>query len=333
MSFTEFCRALQVEAQALQTALERFQSQPALAESITQSIDLVFARTQAGGKVITLGVGKSGKIAAKFAATLSSTGTPAIYLHPTEAMHGDLGVLHPQDTVIALSHTGNTEELLSVLPFFEVRHIPVISITGGNHSKLASKSKFVIDSTVSEEACPHHLAPTSSTTLALAITDALAMALMKVRGFSPEDFAKNHPGGSLGRRLQLRVLDLMKPIAQCGQVLPSATMEEVLTVSTQYRHGAVLVIQNQKLLGIITDGDIRRALQHREKFFAMQAKQIMTAQPITIAANTLAFDALRLMEERENQISVLPVVSGSSQGHQQGDALGLLRIHDLVQTL
>jgi arabinose-5-phosphate isomerase len=228
--------------------------------------------------------------------------------------------------VIAISYTGNTEEVVTLLPYFEKRGAPVIALTGNLNSKLASKSKWVLDCSVDEEACSHNLAPTSSTTLTLAIGDALAMALMQARGFTAQDFAKNHPGGSLGRRLQLQVRDLMHPIPKSPVIHPEGTMDEVLTLSTEKKLGAVLVCEGTQLKGIITDGDIRRALRLREKFFDLTADAIMTPSPITILDQALAYDALRLMEERESQISVLPVID------QHGNALGLLRIHDLVQT-
>ena len=328
MRFKEFCQVLSNEAVAIQAAADRFSAQPSLADSIDQSIQLILDRTNAGGKVILMGIGKSGKVAAKIAATMSSTGTPAIFVHPTEALHGDLGVVTPHDVVIAFSYTGNTEELLEILPFFERKKIPVIGIGGNAKSKLALKSKFWIDASVEKEACPNNLAPTTSTTLALAIGDAFSVSLLQARGFSTEDFAKNHPGGSLGKRLQLIVKDLMHTYPQnCPVVNPSALMDEVLELSTQKKLGGVLVCEGQKLLGIITDGDIRRALKHREKFFALSAKQVMTQNPITVSETLLAYDALRIMEDRESQISVLPVVN------EKHEAVGLLRIHDLFSNL
>ena len=326
MHFKEFCRVLRMESRAIESALTRFESNPAEGSNLDSAIELILDQTRKGGKVVVIGIGKSGKIAAKIAATFSSTGTEAHFIHPVEALHGDLGVVGKNDVVIALSYTGNTEELLTLLPYFERRGTPVIALTGNKDSRLAQKSKFTIDCSVSEEACSHNLAPTSSTTLTLAIGDALAVALMQARGFTPEDFAKNHPGGSLGRRLQLLVKDLMHSLQKCPGVEASASMDEVLNLSTQHKLGAVLVVNGSKLLGIITDGDIRRALSQKEKFFTLQAKDIMTAKPITVPGSQLAFEALRLMEERESQISVLPVVNES------GDALGLLRIHDLVQS-
>lgn len=327
MSLKEFCRVLTVEANALHKTATRFETDAALGATLKSAMELIFERTQKGGKVIVLGIGKSGKVGAKIAATLSSTGTPSLFVHPTEALHGDLGIVQDSDIALAISYTGNTEELLTLIPFFERRKVPVIGLGGNSSSKLAKKSSFWIDIPVEEEACPHNLAPTTSTTVTLAIGDALAVTLMKMRGFGAEDFAKNHPGGALGRRLQLTVHDLMHDLKSAPTVEENASMDDVLKLSTQKKLGAVLVVQGKKLLGLITDGDIRRALSQREAFFSLLAHNIMTRNPSTVTDSTLAYDALRLMEERESQISVLPVVD--SQGH----ALGILRIHDLVQTL
>jgi arabinose-5-phosphate isomerase len=328
MRFKDFCQVLQDESAALQSAAQRYLSQPSLSDQIDQSIQLILDKTIAGGKVIVMGIGKSGKVAAKIAATLSSTGTPSIFVHPTEALHGDLGVVSPHDVVMALSYTGNTQELLEILPFFERKKIPVIGIGGNNQSKLAEKSKYWIDASVEKEVCPHNLAPTTSTTLALAIGDAFAVSLMQARSFTTEDFAKNHPGGSLGKRLQLTVKDLMHAYPKhCPVVISAAGMDEVLDLSTQKKLGGVLVAEKNKLLGIITDGDIRRSLKHREKFFSLTAKEVMTQNPVTVSENMLAYDALRIMEERESQISVLPVVN------EKQELAGLLRIHDLFSNL
>jgi arabinose-5-phosphate isomerase len=326
MSFKEFCRVLRLESEAISLALHRFESDPDQQHRIQSALQLLLESSRKNGKVLVLGLGKSGKIAAKISATLSSTGTPSVYVHPTEALHGDLGVIGPHDMVIAISHTGNTSEIVELLPYFQKRSIPVIALSGNPSSKLAQKAAILIDCSVPEEACSHNLAPTSSTTLTLAIGDALAIALMQARGFSAEDFAKNHPGGSLGRRLQLEVRDLMHPIPKAPAVGPDAGVDEILALSTERKLGAVLVQEASSLLGIITDGDLRRALRLKEKFFEMKASEIMTRNPITVGERSLAYDALRIMEERESQISVLPVVNSS------GIALGLLRIHDLVQT-
>ncbi len=326
MSFKEFCRVMELEARAITDAWVRFRSDAKAEASIESALNLMVERSRRGGKVMVVGLGKSGKIAAKIAATLSSTGTRSVYLHPTEALHGDLGVTGPEDVVLAISQTGNTEEIVSLIPYFKKRGLGVVAITGNSRSRLAEAADVVLDSSVSEEACAHNLAPTSSTTLALVIGDALAVALMKAQGFSAEDFAKNHPGGALGRRLQLTVADLMHPLDRVTVLRPESSMDEVLDSSTRMRLGAVMIAENGLLSGIITDGDIRRALKRREAFFGLKAVDIMCSNPTTVGPETLAFDALRIMEERESQISVLPVVDS------QGNALGLLRIHDLVQT-
>jgi arabinose-5-phosphate isomerase len=326
MSFKEFCRVMELEARAINDALTRFRSHSGAESSIALALQIIGDRSRRGGKVMVVGLGKSGKIAAKISATLSSTGTPSVYLHPTEALHGDLGVTGADDVVLAISQTGNTEEIVSLIPFFKKRGLGVVAITGNPESRLAAHADVVIDSSVSEEACAHNLAPTSSTTLALVIGDALAIALMRTNGFSAEDFARNHPGGSLGRRLQLTVADLMHPLARVAVLTPDSSMDEVLDASTRMRLGAALITEKERLVGIITDGDIRRALKQKEAFFGLCARDIMCADPTTVGPQTLAYDALRIMEERENQISVLPVVDS------QGNALGLLRIHDLVQT-
>jgi len=317
---------MELEARAITDALARFRTDSKSEASIGRALELMMERSRRGGKVMVVGLGKSGKIAAKISATLSSTGTRSVYLHPTEALHGDLGVTGPEDVVLAISQTGNTEEIVSLIPFFKKRGLGVVAITGNPRSRLASAADVVLDSSVSEEACAHNLAPTSSTTLALVIGDALALALMKTQGFSAEDFAKNHPGGALGRRLQLTVADLMHPLTRVAVLGSESTMEEVLDSSTRMRLGAVIITDNQRLSGIITDGDIRRSLKRGEAFFGLKAKEIMCSNPTTVSPETLAYDALRIMEERETQISVLPVVDS------QGNALGLLRIHDLVQT-
>jgi arabinose-5-phosphate isomerase len=326
MSFKEFCRVLRIEARAITQATDRFESETGEKDSIEGAIRLLLEQTSRGGKVIVVGLGKSGKIAAKISATLSSTGTPSVYVHPTEALHGDLGITGGEDAVLAVSQTGNTEEIVTLIPFFKKRGVRVIALTGNPSSKLAEASDLRIDTSVTEEACSLNLAPTSSTTLTLAIGDALAVALMKARGFTAEDFARNHPGGALGRRLQLTVSDLMHPLDRTPVVTEDASMDEVLESSTRMRLGAVLVCEGPRLIGIITDGDIRRALKKKEGFFQLRAKDILCRSPTTVLPETLAFDALRLMEERESQISVLPVVDA------QGNASGLLRIHDLVQT-
>ena len=235
-------------------------------------------------------------------------------------------MVRSSDIILALSYTGNTEELVRLVPSFKQMGVRVIGLGGNSHSSLASLCDLWIDASVPSEACPYNLVPTTSTTLALAIGDAIAITLMQLRGFDSQAFAENHPGGSLGRRLSLKVEDLMHSGDAVAVVGSDASMEEVVIVSTQKKLGAVLVVQQNYLLGIITDGDIRRSLKHREKFFQLQAKDVMVSQPITALPDMKADAALQLMEDRPSQISVLPVVDG------QGRWKGLLRIHDLVRS-
>jgi arabinose-5-phosphate isomerase len=295
-------------AQAVERTLERMQS--ALAQ---------------GGKIVLTGVGKSGKIAQKIAATFSSTGSLAIYLHPTEGLHGDLGLVTSKDVILALSYTGNTEELIRLMPSFKALKVPVIGLGGNAQSRLARECDEWIDAVVAQEACALNLAPTTSTTLALALGDALAVALMQLRGFDARAFGANHPGGSLGNRLNRLVADIMHRADQIATLPETASMDEVVVATTTKRMGAVLIVDGPRLVGIVTDGDLRRALQHKEKFFKLRASDVMTRSPVTIAENELAKAALELMENRPFQISVLPVVDAT--GHWKG----LVRIHDLIQ--
>jgi len=321
----EFIGVLELEAKAIGDAAARFGRQTGT-HPVTQAVELLTRSLDRGGKIVVTGMGKSGKVAQKISATLSSTGSPSTYLHPSEALHGDLGMVTPADAVLALSHTGNTEDLLRLIPAFKSLRIPIIGLGGNAQSPLARACEVWLDGSVEQEACPHNLAPTASTTLALAIGDALAVSLMKVRGFEAADFAKNHPGGSLGRRLNLRVADLLHDATQIPILPPDASIERVIDASSQYRLGAVLIATaDHQLLGIITDGDLRRALKHKERFFQLTARDVMTAQPITISPEDLAYDALEKMEKRSSQIKELPVVDS------QHKIVGLVRIHDLLK--
>ncbi len=322
----EFERVLRLESQALQDSIARL-SQPEVRKQVESAILRLHQAIETGGKIVVTGIGKSGKIAQKIAATLSSTGSLAVFLHPTEGLHGDLGIVRPKDVVIALSYTGNTEELVRLLPSLKKLGVSIISICGKAQSTLVQQSDFWIHAEVEQEACPHNLTPTSSTTLALALGDAIAVSLMKLRGFEPKDFAQNHPGGSLGKRLNLTVGEVMHRGDSLARVSAQSSIEEVVVRSTEKKMGAVLVVDGPQLLGIITDGDLRRALKHKERFFQLKAVDIMSEKPISALESMLASDALRLMEERESQISVLPVVD--LQGHWKG----LVRLHDLVRTL
>lgn len=322
----EVTRVLQLEGQAILDCAERLKNQSNSAKSLEKAVELFQRSLEQGGKIIVTGVGKSGKIGQKIAATLSSTGSLSVFLHPTEGIHGDLGMIQPQDSVFVLSYTGNTEEIMRLLPSLKMRGVSVVALCGNSNSKLATSCDAWIDGGVEQEACPFDSAPTTSTTLALALGDAVAMTLMQLRGFDAEAFARNHPGGSIGRKFNLKVEDLMHQGEFVPCVGPEASMDEVVIASTQKKLGAVLVVQEMQLLGLITDGDLRRALRHRERFFDMKASEVMTSGPITAAPEMMAQAALQLMENRSSQISVLPVVDSL------GNWKGLIRLHDLVRS-
>lgn len=322
----DFAQVLQVEARAVSEAAQRFLEQPEARKAVTESVQMLSRALDRGGRIVVTGIGKSGKIAQKISATFSSTGSPATYLHATEALHGDLGMVTPADAVLALSHTGNTEELVRLLPALKGLGVPIIGIGGNAGSQLAQACNLWLDGSVDHEACPHNLAPTASTTLALAIGDALAVSLMKLRGFEASDFARNHPGGAIGRRLHLKVGDIMQDATRLPLLAPDTPIEQVIEASSRHNLGAVLITgPDSRLLGIITDGDLRRALKHKDRFFQLTAGEVMTAKPVTISADALAYDALEKMEKRTSQIKELPVVDSQLR------VLGLVRIHDLVK--
>jgi arabinose-5-phosphate isomerase len=279
------------------------------------------------GKVVLSGVGKSGIVAQKIAATLNSIGTMSVFLHPCDALHGDLGIVNSADVGIVLSNSGETGELIQMMPHLKHRNVPVIAILGNLNSTLAQQATIALDASVNREACPLNLAPTTSTTVALAIGDALAMSLMQIQGVTPEAFAFNHPAGRLGKRLTLTVGDLM--CVEPPTLLPTASWLEVLEAISQGGVGAVNIVDRQScLVGLITDGDLRRWVQktHPAELEALNAQSIMTYEPISITSDVLAYDALQLMENRSSQIAVLPVVD--SERH----CMGILRLHDLFQS-
>ena len=272
------------------------------------------------GKVVLTGVGKSGLICKKIAGTLSSTGTPAFFLHPTDAAHGDLGVLRGDDTVIAISKSGETEELLNIIPLIKSFGIPVIAITNNPDSTLARLADVSLCINVKKEACPLGLAPTTSTTATLALGDAIAIALMEIKGFSSEDFAKLHPGGKLGIRLS-RLRDIMRTGSAIPVVKPDTPLKEVVYEISSKRLGATLVMEGEKLVGIITDGDLRRALERGYSITA-KAKEIMTRNPKVINQNEFAEKAIEVMEFYK--ITVLPVVNDENK------VVGIIHLHDIL---
>lgn len=276
------------------------------------------------GRIVVTGMGKSSHIASKIAATLASTGSPAFFVHPAEAIHGDIGVVLAKDVVLAISNSGNTPEILAILPAIRHRGAPLISLTGNPESILAKEATINIDIGVEKEACPFGLAPTSSTTAALAMGDALAIALLKMRGFTAKDFALSHPGGALGKRLLLKIDDLMHAGDAMPQVQKGATLPQVLMEMTQKKLGMTTVVDNNgKLLGVFTDGDLRRALEKRIDIHDTKVETVMTKNPKVIASEVLAIDALNFMEQ--HSITALPIVN------KQNIALGVVHLHDILK--
>lgn len=276
------------------------------------------------GRVVVLGMGKSGHIARKIAATLASTGTPAFYVHPGEASHGDMGMITESDVVLAISHSGETPEVINILPLIKRLGIPLLSMTGQPNSTLARLSTVSLDVSVEEEACPLGLAPTSSTTATLVMGDALAIALLEARGFTADDFARIHPGGSLGRRLLLHIEDVMHTGPSIPIVKPDCLLDEALVEVTRKSLGMTAVVNEQnQLLGIFTDGDLRRTLDKGYDVHMTPVSKVMTINGITITPKMLAAEALKIMQE--HKITALVVVN------EQRILLGVVHMHDLLR--
>ncbi len=320
--FEQVASILRIEADALARTASRLSS-----AEVERAVELLAA---CRGKVVAVGVGKSGHIAQKVAATLTSTGTPALFLHPSDALHGGMGIVDgEEDVVLVFSNSGETPELLELLPYLQHRGAPIIAIVGNTASTLARRADVALDASVEQEACPLNLAPTTSTTVALAVGDALAMTLMSVKRLTPEDFALNHPGGRLGKRLTLRVANLMHGGDGNPTVGAGATLLEVVQAISSGGLGAVCVVDGAgRLEGFVTDGDVRRALQNTNlsDLSELTARDVMTSKPVVVPPDMLAHAALQLMENRPRQIAVLPVVE------QDGRAVGLLRLHDIVRS-
>lgn len=311
-------RSMRIESEAIWVASERLNGE------FSRAVDVLYAHS---GKIVVSGMGKSGHIAQKIAATFSSTGSPAVFLHPADAVHGDLGVYTPGDPTILVSKSGATVELLRLLPILRDFRSPLIGILGNMNSTLARQMDVVLDACVEQEADPLDLAPTTSTIVALALGDALAVALMEIHEFKAQDFARFHPGGQLGRNLWLHVADVMHKLDAVACVHATSTLKEVVIAMTRAPLGAACVLDDDHhLLGIITDGDVRRAFQDQDDIRLLSAAQVMFTQPTTISTDASLRSAIDLMEKRPSQISVLPVLD--SQGH----CLGLVRIHDIYQT-
>ncbi len=273
------------------------------------------------GRVIVTGIGKSANIATKIVATLNSTGTPAIFMHAADAIHGDLGTIQENDTVICISKSGNTPEIKVLVPLIKVRENKLIAITGNTDSFLAQQADFVLNAYVEKEACPNNLAPTTSTTAQLVIGDALAMCLLDLRGFSSKDFAKFHPGGSLGKKLYLRVSNLTS-LNEKPQVSPDTDVKKVIVEISEKMLGVTAVIENDEIIGIITDGDLRRMLTQTDNFAGLTAKDIMTKNPKKIANNAMAVEAMEMMDK----YGITQILA-----EDEGKYTGVVHIHNLTK--
>ena len=306
---------LDIEAQALIGLKSR------LDHRFSQAVQMML---NVKGRVVVTGMGKSGHIGSKIAATLASTGTPAMFVHPGEASHGDLGMIKVVDIVLAISNSGESDELVSILPVLKRQGVPLIAMTGGMNSALAKHADVVLDSSVDKEACPLNLAPTASTTTQLALGDALAVALLDARGFKAEDFARSHPGGSLGRRLLTHVEDVMRKGDQVPHVLADASFTELMREMSQKGLGASAIVdEHHNILGIFTDGDLRRLIEKGVDLRALHAKEVMHANPRTVLHDALAVEAAELMEQF--QITSVLVVNES------GTLCGALNSNDLMR--
>jgi arabinose-5-phosphate isomerase len=313
------CDTLQIEAEAILQLRQRLQGNNA--DAFTTAIQAVL---QCQGRVVVSGIGKSGHIARKIASTFASTGTPAFFVHPAEALHGDLGMVTSHDVFIAISYSGEAGELIAILPIIKRLGVKLIAMTGNTHSTLAKLADFHLNIHVNKEACPLNLAPTASTTVTLALGDALAVAVLDARGFKEEDFARSHPGGALGRRLLTHVKDVMRTGAAIPQVRPDTKLTAALLEITRKGMAMTAVTdENHRVLGIFTDGDLRRLMEKDLHFTQLSIAEVMRTTPRTIRPEQLAVEAVELMEVHSiNQLLVM---------NEKGCLVGALHIHDLTR--
>jgi arabinose-5-phosphate isomerase len=307
-------RVLKIEADAIFNLVDR------LDQDYAEAIELILTHK---GRLLVLGVGKSGHIGRKIAATLASTGQPSFYIHPTEAIHGDLGMMVPGDVCLMISHSGNTDELLATIPWIKRIGLPIIAMTANPDSKLARYADMILNTHVNEEACPYNLAPTSSTTAALAFGDAIAITLLTMRGFKEEHFAMCHPGGVIGKRLLTKVADIMIR-EDLPMVHRRETFRKVLAAMTRGKQGMVIVVDDrEKIAGVLTDGDVRRTMEKYDKISDIVLDDIYTRKPKTIEEDALATEALKKMQN--NKITSLIVTSGIEE------IVGIIHIHHLLE--
>jgi arabinose-5-phosphate isomerase len=309
-------KVLKIEADAVSALIEKLNS------DFEKAVEIIFSSR---GRVVVTGMGKSGLVGKKIAATLASTGTPAFFLHPAEASHGDLGMVTADDVIVAISNSGETEELVGLIPFLKRFNVRLISMTGNPDSTLSKAAEVTLDVSVKEEACPMGVVPTASTTATLAMGDALAVALLIKRGFKEEDFAFFHPGGSLGKKLFIKVKDLMHTGDALPFVSPDMPMIKATVEISSKRLGVTIVAgSDKKILGIITDGDLRRGIEKWGKaFFDMNAGEVMTKNPKTISEDELAVKALSIMEKHSITSIVVP--------DDNGKAVGIIHLHDILK--
>lgn len=311
------CAALQTEIDALENAKSN------LSDEFAKAVKLLADAP----KIVLSGVGKSGLIARKIAATFSSIGLSAVFLHPVEALHGDIGVVSSGDVAILLSKSGTTDELVKLLPYLKMRNSKIISIIGNTNSAIGRYSDVVLNAFVEKEACPFNLAPTASSTLALAIGDALAVALMKIKNITLEDFSKLHPLGQIGRSITVKVCDIMHTGFAVPVCSAKDSFRDALIEISKKELGCVCIIDDNFILeGIITDGDVRRILQKSEDMRGIIVEEVMTQNPVTISEDSYLHEALAVMENRNSEISVLPVVNEFNK------LIGVIRLHDIVQS-
>jgi arabinose-5-phosphate isomerase len=314
MSIKAGKRVIRMESAAVAALEDRID------DSFNQAVELIF---NTKGRIIVTGLGKSGAIGRKISSTFTSTGTTSYFLHAAEGVHGDLGMVHRDDVVICISKSGETEELFNLIAAFKRLNIPIIALTGNSKSTLARESKIVLDVSVKEEACPHDLAPTTSTTATLVMGDALAIALLEKRNFSKEDFAFFHPGGNLGRRLLTTVDDLMEKDENLPSCKSDDDMKKV-TFEMAHKRGICPIIDDEShLIGVITTGDLNRLLEQTEKFFHLKAHAVMNKNPKSVVSGTLASEALKMMENY--RVIAMPVLE------KEGKLIGVVHLHDILQ--
>lgn len=315
-----------IENKIKKTAITAINEENRVIKKLVRSINEDFISTvklifNSQGRVIITGIGKSANIATKIVATLNSTGTPSVFMHAADAIHGDIGLVRPEDIVVAISKSGETPEIKVLVPLIRHRKNTLIAMVGNTKSYLAKQADFILDVTVEKEACPNNLAPTSSTTAQLVMGDALAVSLLELRGFTASDFAKFHPGGALGKRMFFRAEDLAVN-NEVPKVRANEKIANIIVEISSKRLGTTAVIENDKLIGIITDGDLRRMLEKYSNFQDLTARDIMTINPKTINKDALAIDALSIM--RENNITQLPIMDN-------GKYAGIIHLHDILK--